>query len=270
MRAFAAALWRDVLRYGLQHAAAATVLVAYVSLEWLPAKPGCRRGYLGPGGRADQGAFKPDCVGGGHRIVDEALVGIAHIYGGPTCRGLYGCGSFDPEGTVGALGASLLAYLGLQCGRVLVAERDEGGDRFALARRLAVKWCTSGAVFGFVAGCLCGFSKEGGLVPLNKNLWSPSLLLAIAAVGNAGLAAAFFIVDALRLSSGAPFRYAGANSLLFYIVSELPFSSFPWRFQTSQAGWSSHEEVLTSNVTQILFLLAVMRVCHLKGISLVV
>ena len=37
-----------------------------------------------------------------------------------------------------------------------------------------------------------------------------------------------FLVDALRLSSGAPLRYAGANSLLFYVVSELPFSSFPW------------------------------------------
>jgi hypothetical protein len=53
-------------------------------------------------------------------------------------------------------------------------------------------------------------------------------------------------------------------------VSELPFSSFPWRFQLSHAGWSSHEEVLASNVTQIVFLLALMRVCHLKAIMLVV
>jgi hypothetical protein len=95
-------------------------------------------------------------------------------------------------------------------------------------------------------------------------------VLTIAALGNGGLALAFLICDALRLSSGAPLRYAGANSLLFYIVSELPFSSFPWRWQTSLAGWSSHEEVLTSNLTQIIFLLAVMRVCHLKQWALVV
>jgi predicted acyltransferase len=271
-RAFAAALWRDVLRYGLQHAAAAAVLICYVALEYLPHKPGCIRGYRGPGGRADQGAFPPECVGGGHRIVDEALVGLQHMYGSPTCRSYYACGAFDPEGTVAALGASLLAYLGLQCGRALVAEREEGGDadRFALARRLATRWCSSAAVFGFIAGCLCGFAREGGLVPLNKNLWSPSLVFAIAALGNAGMAAAIYLVDALRLSSGAPLRYAGANSLLFYVVSELPFSSFPWRFQLSAAGWSSHEEVLASNVTQIVFLLALMRVCHLKAITLVV
>ena len=53
-------------------------------------------------------------------------------------------------------------------------------------------------------------------------------------------------------------------------MSELPFSSFPWRWQLSAAGWSSHEEVLVSNMTQILFLLAVMRVCHLKRFTLVV
>ena len=269
----ARSLWRDVGRYALQWAAAACVLIVYFICQYLP-NPGCPPGYVGPGGRADGGAYPASCVGGAHRLIDESLVTLAHIYGGPTCRSLYGCGAFDPEGTLGTLGASLIAFLGLQAGRVLVAEREDAEassrDRFSLGRRLALRWVASGLAFGFVAGCFCSFAKEGGWRPVNKNLWSPSLAFLIAGTGNVGMAALFALVDSLRLWSGAPFRYAGANSLTFYIISELPFRQFPYRWQWTQAGWASHEEILTSNLGQVVFLLSVMRYFHLKGWMLIV
>ena len=58
-------------------------------------------------------------MGGATGLVDRALLTSSHIYGHPTCSGddlndSYACGSFDPEGLLGALNSIVLCYLGLQ------------------------------------------------------------------------------------------------------------------------------------------------------------
>jgi heparan-alpha-glucosaminide N-acetyltransferase len=40
-------------------------------------------------------------------------------------------------------------------------------------------------VLGIAAGALCGFTKEGGTIPVNKNLWSLSFVLATSSMAYA-------------------------------------------------------------------------------------
>jgi heparan-alpha-glucosaminide N-acetyltransferase len=38
-------------------------------------------------------------------------------------------------------------------------------------RDRVIRWVIWGTVVGVVAAGLCGFSKEEGVIPVNKNLW---------------------------------------------------------------------------------------------------
>ena len=111
--------------------------------------------------------------------------------------------------------------------------------------------------------------KEGGFIPVSKNLWSPSFILLLAGFGHLNLALLFNIVDVAKAWSGAPFRYVGKNSLATYMTSELLSDQFPLKTflfgATAAAGWVSHADALFSNVLGICSLLAAARYWHLTG-----
>ncbi len=88
-------------------------------------------------------------------------------------------------------------------------------------------------------------------------------MLVIAALGNASLALFYGLVDVLRTWSGAPFKYAGMNSIVVYACSGIlgNFAPFSWRI-----GDGSHAEFLAGNAVGILSWLAVARVLYLKKI----
>ena len=113
--------------------------------------------------------------------------------------------------------------------------------------------------------------KEGGFIPVNKNLWSPSFILLLAGFGHLNLALLFNVVDVRKAWSGAPFRYVGKNSLATYVVSEVCSDNFPLKIfvwgATERAGWISHSEALLSNVVGICSLLTAARYWHLTGFS---
>ena len=189
------ALWMDVGRYALQWGVMAVLAAIYLCLQYLLPVPGCPIGYIGPGGLGDQGQY-PGCTGGAHRYIDINFFGIAHIYHGndgngnpvsaATCAARYGCAVYDPEGALGWISAAWMGWLGMQAGRVIVAHRQlmqaaaqsgRAADRRAAVKAHVARWVTWGLVCGAIGGGLCGFSKEDGLIPLNKNLWSPSFVL---------------------------------------------------------------------------------------------
>lgn len=43
------------------------------------------RGYLGPGGLAEQGKYQ-NCTGGAAGYIDRLVFGNNHMYGHPTCK----------------------------------------------------------------------------------------------------------------------------------------------------------------------------------------
>jgi len=122
--------------------------------------------------------------------------------------------TFDPEGALGWISAAWMTWLGLQAGRVFLLARGRPlAERDALRVPMIARWILWGTVLGLLGGGLAGFSENGGFIPLNKNLWSPSFVLALAGVSYGALAAFFVTIDVFRSWSGAPFRYPGMNSV---------------------------------------------------------
>ena len=81
--------------------------------------------------------------------------------------------SIDVDFTLsGSLTASFLVFIGVQCGYTLIC--------FTEWKPRIKRWLTWGFVLAIFAGGLCGFSKETGVIPFNKNLWSLSFTLGLA------------------------------------------------------------------------------------------
>jgi hypothetical protein len=190
-------LWLDVGRYWLQWLVMLTLGMIYLVVQFYLPIPNCPTGYIGPGGLADQGLyFGLNCTGGAHRVVDVAIFGIHHIYhneddngvasSSATCSGVggaYECDVHDPEGALGWISAAWMAWLGLQAGRVITTYRHLGagpGGVKATVRPYILRWICWGVPFALIGGALAGFAKEGGIMPVNKNLWSPSFVFILA------------------------------------------------------------------------------------------
>jgi heparan-alpha-glucosaminide N-acetyltransferase len=90
----------------------------------------------------------------------------------PSSRVIYDSSiPYDPEGLLGTLTALFLVYLGVMAGKTLLIYPEW--------KQRATRWITWGVVLGLAAGALCGFGKEGGVIPVNKNLWSLSFVTAL-------------------------------------------------------------------------------------------
>ena len=96
-----------------------------------------------------------------------------------------------------------------------------------------------------IAGALCGCSKEGGIVPVNKNLWSLSFSSALGSMAFLLLSAMYILIDVLEVWSGSPFFYLGMNSLLLYMGHEICSDFFPISWKPYTKG---HAELLFMNL----------------------
>lgn len=84
--------------------------------------------------------------------------------------------------------------------------------------RLAV-WGISLGVIGLI---LCKGEQNGGTsykvttqtgwIPINKNLWSLSFILVMAATGNIFLTICYLLVDVTKVWNGAPFIFPGKTT----------------------------------------------------------
>eukprot|EP00658_Telonema_sp_P-2_P017001 TRINITY_DN16583_c0_g2_i1.p1 TRINITY_DN16583_c0_g2~~TRINITY_DN16583_c0_g2_i1.p1 ORF type:complete len:161 (-),score=19.85 TRINITY_DN16583_c0_g2_i1:131-613(-) len=119
-----------------------------------------------------------------------------------------------------------MCWMGHHAGRVLLAYKT---DSKYDARKIVTRWVIWGALCGLVAGALCRFSQNDGAIPVNKNLWSTSFVMALSAGGFLLLAALFVVVDRYHLWAGAPFSFLGMNSIVIYVGSEL-IGQFPFGF----------------------------------------
>lgn len=76
-------------------------------------------------------------------------------------------------------------------------------------RARIMRWVFWSIVFGVVGGALCEFSKNGGPIPINKNLWSVSYCLVTAGMAFFIQAVLYFLVDLKMKWGGRPLYYAG-------------------------------------------------------------
>lgn len=75
---------------------------------------------------------------------------------------------------------------------------------------------------------MCGFKRDDGPIPLNKQLWSLSFVLVTAGLAFLILAFLFVMVDILRKWGGRPFFYPGMNAIVLYVGHELLRKTFPF------------------------------------------
>jgi len=203
--------------------------------------PGCGRGYIGPGGVSDQGRYY-SCTGAASTYVDRWMFGDAHFYSDPTCGGKfvgsYECVAHDPEGLLGSFNAVLMCWLGAQAGRVLLCHKSH----WARVKRFLL-W---GVILGAIGCGLCGGKRDGGAIPVNKNLWSLSFIMVLGSGANISLALCYFIVDVRKWWGGMPLRALGMNSILMYMGHELLQEQFPFSFKVpvQTHGWLLFENLL--------------------------
>ncbi|KAF2354707.1 protein of unknown function DUF5009, partial [Trinorchestia longiramus] len=216
-------MFRDVVKSWLQWSIVIGLASVQCIVTYVLVVPGCPRGYLGPGGLHDYNAHS-NCTGGAAAYIDQLVFSPAHLYKGSTARNIYqNTVSHDPEGLLGYLTSMLLLEFGVAAGRVLITYE---GHKNRLVRMLG--WAFTSGVVGAV---LCGFKKEDGIVPVNKNLWSLSYVLVTACFAFVLFAALYVIVDGCKKWDGGPFSFAGYNSILLYVGHELTKGVFPF-------GWT--------------------------------
>ncbi|XP_004682535.1 PREDICTED: heparan-alpha-glucosaminide N-acetyltransferase [Condylura cristata] len=211
----------------------------WLSVTFFLPVPGCPTGYLGPGGIGDWGKY-PNCTGGAAGYLDRVLLGDDHLYQHPSSAVLYHTEmTYDPEGILGTINSIVMAFLGVQAGKILLYYKDRTKD--ILIRFTA--WC---CVLGLISAALTKVSENEGFIPINKNLWSLSYVTTLSSFAFFILLVLYPVVDVKGLWMGAPFFYPGMNSILVYVGHEVFQNYFP--FQWKLGNTQSHKEHLTQNI----------------------
>uniref|UniRef100_A0AAG5D1Q6 Heparan-alpha-glucosaminide N-acetyltransferase catalytic domain-containing protein n=1 Tax=Anopheles atroparvus TaxID=41427 RepID=A0AAG5D1Q6_ANOAO len=212
----------DIVRLRKQWVVVGLLMAIYLAVILFVAEPGCPSGYFGPGGKHLMNAY-PNCTGGITGYIDRMLLGVGHLYQHPTARYVYDGMPFDPEGPFGCFPTVLQVFLGLQCGCTILS--------YAEHRQRMVRFGAWSLGLGLLAGGLCGFTKNDGWIPVNKNLWSLSYVLATASLAYLLLLLCYHAVDVKRCWSGRPFVYAGMNAIVLYVGHTVFHKMLPWHWR---------------------------------------
>lgn len=230
---------RDIVKHLWEWLIITAIAFVWLMITFFLDVPGCGRGYIGPGGTGDYGEF-PLCTGGAAGYIDRIILGESHIYKFPTCQDVYHTGPYDPEGILGYLTSICMTYLGAQAGRIIVYY---GKDDKAVMKR----WLCWGVGLGLIALALTGGAQQNGFgIPINKNLWSLSFIIALSSMGFILLTAFYFIIDVLQWYDGTPFIYPGLNSILVYEGHGLFQHLFPFSYVLPNDN--THEPMLIEHL----------------------
>ncbi|UCD37191.1 MAG: DUF5009 domain-containing protein [Fidelibacterota bacterium] len=132
--------------------------------------------------------------------IDRLVFGLKHLWSGTRDAG------YDPEGIVTTLPAVLSVFLGLQFGKVLVRVQDHKERLF--------QWLALGS-FLTVLGLTLDF-----LIPINKQLWTPTYSIFMAGLGGLLLAGCYWLIDMQGTDKWArPFVMMGMNPLIIFWFS---------------------------------------------------
>jgi len=226
----------DLTTSAWQWFAALLCLALHTVITFQLPVPGCPTGYLGPGGLAENRSH-PKCTGGAAMWVDVSVFGSKHIYQHPSSTPIYHGGAHDPEGLLGTLTSIVLCWLGVAAGRVLLVHQEW--------KARVKRWLVWGLVCGFIALTLAGCSQNNGVIPINKNLWSISFIMATGSMAFILLTSMYLLIDVYRFWSGSPLYYPGMNSILLYMGHEICSGMFPWSWKPLG---NSHAELLAMNM----------------------
>eukprot|EP00298_Acanthocystis_sp_HF-20_P010614 c18947_g1_i1.p1 GENE.c18947_g1_i1~~c18947_g1_i1.p1 ORF type:complete len:819 (+),score=282.01 c18947_g1_i1:31-2487(+) len=234
-------VFRDIVCRWPEWCAAFMFPLIYLAVQHGLSVPGCPTGYLEAGGSYGSNGEHPYCTGGAHLYVDVQFVGRPHVYNSPTCGTLYGTLGYDPEGFLGAINAVFLTFLGLQAGRIVTI--------FEEPKEKIIRLFTWGSIFCLIAGGLCGFSQNDGVIPVNKNFWSTSFIFVMGGSGFIVLSIFYILIDLKKIWHGIPFISVGKNSIFIYMMHE-HFDAVPEPFAFN---WDTHGSQLANHLFKVAF-----------------
>ncbi|XP_060649542.1 heparan-alpha-glucosaminide N-acetyltransferase-like [Drosophila nasuta] len=79
------------------------------------------------------------------------------------------------------------------------------------------RWLLGALLLGLLGGALCGFSRENGIIPVNKNLWSLSFVFVTVALALLLLSLLYYVIYVRQWCSGYPFTECGMNAIIMYV-----------------------------------------------------
>ncbi|XP_058788959.1 heparan-alpha-glucosaminide N-acetyltransferase-like [Phymastichus coffea] len=227
---------QDILERWAQWLVVLAIILIHTCITFLLPVPGCPRGYLGPGGY-DHFSKYVNCTGGAAGYIDRTIFG-KHIYM-KLKNPIYGSTlPHDPEGLMNTISAIIIVFLGVQAGRIYVT--------YYQANSRIIRWVAWFVGTGLIAGILCDFSKDNGVIPVNKNMMSLSYVLCTSSFAFLLFAILYYLIDHKKYWTGAPFIYAGANSILLYIGHYVTMGLFPFAWDIP--GTLTHKSVLAMNL----------------------
>jgi len=226
----------DLTSSAWQWVAALLCLALHTVVTFQLPVPGCPTGYLGPGGLADNSSHH-NCTGGAAMWLDVNVFGSKHIFQSPSSGPIYHGVAHDPEGLLGTLTSIVLCWLGVAAGRVLLVHQDW--------QSRVKRWLVWGLVCGIISASLAGFSQNQGVIPINKNLWSVSFIMATGSMAFILLTIMYLLIDVYRFWSGTPLYFPGMNSILMYMGHEICSGMFPWSWKPLG---NSHAELLAMSM----------------------
>ncbi|KAF5282861.1 hypothetical protein FQR65_LT14199 [Abscondita terminalis] len=241
--------WKDMVALKSQWMVAFIVVLVHNLITFVVHAPNCSKGYMGPGGLHENGSHI-GCTGGAAGYIDFLILG-KHVFRNLEITNMYKADAFDPEGILGCLTTIFQVYIGSQAGATIIFFK---GHRSRL-----VRWMVWGTALGLAGACLCGFSKDDGLIPINKNLWSISFVLVTSSLAFFLFSICYVLIDVKKFWTGKPFVFAGMNAIFMYVGHNVAFNNFPMRWIPNQEiGFQSHFLMLFENIwgTLIWLLLA--------------
>lgn len=93
------------------------------------------------------------------------------------------------------------------------------------------RWLLGATLLGLLGGALCGFTREQGIIPVNKNLWSLSFVFVTVALALVLLSLLYYVVDVRQLWSGYPFTECGMNAIIMYVGHTIMHKMLPWHWR---------------------------------------
>ncbi|XP_034007920.1 heparan-alpha-glucosaminide N-acetyltransferase [Trematomus bernacchii] len=222
---------QDVVLYWPQWLIIVLLETLWLCITLLLPVPNCPTGYLGAGGIGDDGLY-PNCTGGAAGYVDRWMFGD-NMYRYPSCKELYrSTQPFDPEGVLGTINSVVIGFLGMQAGKIIIFYR--GINVHILCRFLV--WAV---ILGISAAILSKCTRDGGFIPVNKNLWSLSFVLCMGSVSFLLLGGMYYVTDIKGWWGGQPFIYPGMNSIFVYVGHSLLGFYFPfsWEMRFQESHW---------------------------------
>nr|XP_034993998.1 heparan-alpha-glucosaminide N-acetyltransferase-like isoform X2 [Zootoca vivipara] len=196
---------RDTILYWPEWVIMVILETLWLCLTFLLPVPGCPRGYLGPGGIGDDGKY-PNCTGGAAGYIDKLVLGEEHIYHYPTCKELYKTTQpFDPEGILGTINSILMAFFGLQAGKIILMYRQQP---LSILKRFLI-WAV---LLGIISAILTKCTQNEGFIPINKNLWSLSFVTTLSCFSFVLLGIMFYVIDVKNWWGGQPFIFPGKEA----------------------------------------------------------